>query len=151
MRGSGGRYLKPPRRAGQAKRRVRAWPVRRLTESGSATRGRRVRHLGPTCRCPRDAGPARQRKKKGERRGVGLLGWFGSGWASPRAVRGRKEGGGKEQAAGESWAFGPKPEGRVLLFYFLFLFFSFKTNLFQNIFKTKFKFLFNLYPNHSSQ
>ena len=61
-------------------------------------------------------------------------------WAMLRREKGGERG---RQAAGGSWAFGPKPEGESFSFIFLFLF-SFKTNLFQNIFKTKFKFLFKL-------
>jgi len=49
---------------------------------------------------------------------------------------------GKKRKGGKIWAFGPKIE-RESSSFFLFPF-SFKTNLFQIIFKTKFEFLFNL-------
>ena len=67
-------------------------------------------------------------------------------WAAAPACVGRGEGLGvgqrKKRKGGKIWAFGPKIE-RESSSFFLFPF-SFKTNLFQIIFKTKFEFLFNL-------
>jgi len=65
-----------------------------------------------------------------EGRGARLLGCSVVGRESSWATRERKERGEREQAAGErrSWAFGPKPEGRVLPFLFFYFPFFFKKN-----------------------
>ena len=142
LRRSGGRYLKPPRRARQASRRDRAWPVRNLHrvqlgyEGGDGT----DRWAPPgsdsgreTCLSVKERG-GRWRSAAGPDAGAG-----------PRCEE--RKGGGKEVGRPrEKKGVGRAQEQRgreSFSFYFLFLF-SFKTNLFQNIFKTKFKFLFKL-------
>ena len=64
------------------------------------------------------------------------------GGTGPRSTWDREKKKGRERF----WAFGPKIEReREGLSLFIFCFsFLLKTNLFQNIFKTKFEFLFNL-------
>ena len=88
--------------------------------------------------------PPGSEKKRGEGADAQLLGWFGSGLGEFLGHAGEKRRGGREQAVGKK-IIGPSDQdqrGRVFLFFcFSFLL---KTNLFQNIFKTKFEFPFNL-------
>ena len=112
LRRSGGRYLKPPRRAKQASKPdagIARGRCGNSTESGSVTRWQTDLTSRSHLAAKRGAGPGRQRS-------TALAG------SSPRAVR-----------------------ERVIPFPFYFLFpVSFKKiNLFQNIFKTKFEFLFD--------
>jgi len=74
-----------------------------------------------------------------KKRGEGMLAWGGELGRGPLGPERRRRGGGER-----FWAFGPKIE-RESLSLFIFCFsFLLKTNLFQNIFKTKFEFLINL-------
>jgi len=83
-----------------------------------------------------------------ERGGARLLGCLAVGRELGRAEKkegrvekeSRPRGGGEERKLGRPRA--ARERVKPFPFYFLFLF-SFKTNLFQNIFKTKFKAIFN--------
>ena len=116
--------------------------------SSVRARGRgRVRHVDPRRQRKRESGT---RGSAAQARGSGRPRGLAAETGRPKSVTGGKRVGrscrlGQRKEGGEVLGLRAdfQGEGESFSFYFLFLF-SFKTNLFQNIFKTKFKFLFKL-------